>query len=56
MVAAEMVPEDMALGGDWYEGETGSIFSEPRGACKPIDVFRVGRECPLGVCMGAETE
>jgi hypothetical protein len=41
MVAADMVPDDMALGGDWYDGETGSNLSSPAGGCS---VFSVGRE------------
>jgi hypothetical protein len=41
MVAADMVPDDMALGGDWYDGETGSSLSTDAGGCS---VFRVGKE------------
>jgi hypothetical protein len=41
MVAADMVPEDIALGGDWYDGETGSSLSRLAGGCS---VFRVGSE------------
>lgn len=55
MVAADIVPDDMALGGDWYVGETESNFSARDGGCNPIDVFKVGREWMLGACMGAET-
>jgi hypothetical protein len=44
MVAADTVPDDRALGGDWYDGETGSSLSVADGRCIPIEVFRVGRE------------
>lgn len=38
----------MALGGEWYSGDTGSDFSAANGGCS---VLRVGKEWPLGVCM-----
>jgi hypothetical protein len=44
MVAADTVPDERALGGDWYDGETGSILSAADGRCSPIEVLRVGRE------------
>jgi hypothetical protein len=53
MVAADIVPDDMALGGDWYEGDTGSSLSAAMGGC---NVFSVGREWMLVVCMGVDAE
>ena len=47
MVAADIVPEEMALGGDWYDGETGSSLSMAAGGCR---VLSVGSEWWLGVC------
>jgi hypothetical protein len=41
MVAADIVPEDKALGGDWYDGDTGSSLSMGAGGCS---VLRVGSE------------
>lgn len=50
-----MVADDIALGGDWYKGDTGSDLSAVNGGC---NVFRVGKEWTLGVCMllGPEIE
>jgi hypothetical protein len=39
---------DMALGGDWYEGETGSILSATSGGCSGL---RDGNGWWLGACM-----
>ena len=51
---ADMVLEDIALGGEPYDGETGSSLSAGMGACIPIEVFRVGSWWTLDVCIGAE--
>ena len=39
----------MLLGGDWYEGDTGSsLLSAGAGGCK---VFSGAKECGLDMCM-----
>jgi hypothetical protein len=47
MVAADMDPDDMALGGDVYDGDTGSSLSAGMGGCS---VFSVGKAWRLGGC------
>lgn len=53
MVAADIVPDEIEPGGEWYDGETGSCFSACIGGCS---VLSVGREGTFGVCIGAEIE
>jgi hypothetical protein len=51
---ADMGPEDRVFGGDWYDGETGSILSVGAGGCS---VFNGAREWPLGMwsAFGVDT-